>query len=132
MKTTKNVLIIADNTDKTVEMANGIAEVLKEGTVSLKTISDFNGNDILPADVFFLGCEEPNPASFAYISDLLSHINLAGRSCGIFTSGSKNTAKYLTGLLKDCEVTVNPEPLFSGPEAALKNWVQETMRVNNA
>ena len=107
----KTVLIITDESVETAKIAAGIKTALKGNKISVKTASEFQGNDILPADVFFLGCEKPNPVSFTYLKDLLKHINLAGRPCGIFSPGSEKAVKYLAGLVKDCEAALNPEPL---------------------
>jgi len=122
----KSVLILTDGAPKTEKMAADIAETLKGSKVLAKTASEFAGNDILPADAFFLGCENPDPESFAYITDLLKHINLAGRSCGVFSPGTKKTAGYLAGLVKDCEAALNPE-LLTGTSSGIKNWVQNVI-----
>jgi len=127
MKAKKNVLIITDESSKTAEMAVGIAEALKSNKVSIKGISDFKGNDILPADAFFLGCEKPKPDSFAYIEDLFSHINLAGRPCGVFSPGGKASVKYLAGLVRDSEAALNPNPLLDSTKKAVKDWSQSVI-----
>jgi hypothetical protein len=126
VKTKKNVLIVTDGSPETEKMAADIANTLKGNKVLAKTASEFAGNDILPADAFFLGCEKPAPESFAYITDLLKHINLAGRSCGVFSPGSKRTAGYLAGLVKDCEAALNPE-LLTGTSPLIKNWAQNVI-----
>jgi len=120
------VLILTDGTPATEKMAADIAETLKDSKIMAKTASEFAGNDILPADAFFLGCEIPAPESFAYITDLLKHINLAGRACGVFSPGTKKTAGYLAGLVKDCEAALNPE-LFTGASPGIKNWAQNVI-----
>ena len=122
MKTKKTVLIVIDGSAGTAEMAAGIAAALKDNLVTVKSVREFRGNDILPADSFFLGCEKPEPDSFAYLTDLLKHINLAGRSCGVFSPGSEKAAKYLAGLVKDCEAALNPQPLLAGSETDVKTW----------
>jgi hypothetical protein len=120
VKARKTVLIITDGSAGIDELAGKIAAALEGNKVSTKSASDFKGNDILPADTFFLGCEKPRPATFVYLTDVLKHINLAGRSCGVFSSGSESAAKYLTGLVKDCEAALNPEPFLAG--GGVKNW----------
>ena len=129
MKTGKNVLIITDGTEGTVKIAAGIASALKGDNVEVKTASEFKGNDILPVQVFFLGCEKPQPESFTYLAELLKHINLVGRSCGVFSPGSEKAVKYLAALARDCEATLNTEPLFSGSENedAVKKWAQSVV-----
>ena len=127
MKTKRNVLILTDGSEKTSKMAAGIAEALKGNKVSMKIASEFRGNDILPAEVFFLGCDKPRPDSFVYLTDLLKHINLAGRPCGVFSPGSEKAVKYLTGLVHDSEAALNPRPLFTGSGAVMKNWVKNVI-----
>ena len=118
----QNVLIITDESKGTMEMAAGIAAALEGNKVSVKPINEFKGNDILPADVFFLGCEKPNPDSFTYIKDLFLHINLAGRPCGVFSPGSKETTNYLALLVHDCEAALNPAPLLSSERQEIRDW----------
>jgi hypothetical protein len=126
MSDKKNVLIITDGSEGVSGMAAEISAVLKDGTcvVSVKTASEFKGNDILPAEVFYLGCEKSEPESFSYLADLLIHINLAGRPCGIFSSGEKKTTSYLAALVKDCEAALNPIAFLPGQEADVKSWAQ--------
>ena len=121
------MLIITDDSSKTAEMAAGIAGALKGNNVSIKPVSEFKGNDILPADAFFLGCEKPNPASFSYIEDLFLHINLAGRPCGVFSSGSQKAAKYLASLLHDCEAALYPMPFFGPVGKEIQDWSQSVV-----
>ena len=127
MKTKKTVLIVTDDSGETAKMASGIVTALKGSTVTVKTGSEFKGNDILPAEAFFLGCEKPKPDSFAYLADLLKHINLAGRPCGVFSPGSEKAAKYLAALVRDSEAALNPEPLFTASGAAVKEWVKNVV-----
>jgi hypothetical protein len=126
VKTKKSVLILTDGAPGTEKIAADIAETLKGSKVVTKTASEFAGNDILPADAFFLGCENPAPESFAYITDLLKHINLAGRTCGVFSPGTKKTTGYLAGLVKDCEAALNPE-FLTGTLPNVKNWAQNVI-----
>ena len=127
MKSKKNVLIITDDAEKTAEMAAGVAKALKGNNVSIKSSPEFMGNDILPADAFFLGCEKPGQESFAYIEDLLSHINLAGRPCGVFSPGGKKTAQYLSRLVRDSEAALNPNPLLDLMEQDVRGWSQNVI-----
>jgi hypothetical protein len=126
VKTKKNVLIVTDGASGTEKIAVDIAGALKGSKVVSKTASEFAGNDILPADAFFLGCENAAPDSFAYITDLLKHINLAGRPCGVFSSGTKKTASYLAGLVKDSEAALNPEFLV-GSASGTRDWAQKVI-----
>ena len=127
VKAKKTVLIITDDSAEMAKLAGEIAAALKGNKVSTKTASGFMGNDILPADVFFLGCEKPRPAGFAYLADLLKHINLAGRPCGVFSSGSEKATKYLVGLVKDCEAALNPEPLLADDGLDIGNWARSVV-----
>ena len=127
VETKKTVLIVTDGSAVVAKLAEEIAAALKGNKVSMKAASEFKGNDILPADAFFLGCEKPGPASFAYLADVLKHINLAGRPCGVFSSGSEKAAKYLAGLVRDCEAALNPEPLLAGDGLVVKNWAESVV-----
>ena len=127
MKANKSVLIVTDGSTKTNKLAAEIRSALKGNKVLAKNASEFAGNDILPAEVFFLGCEEPEPDSFVYLTDVLRHINLAGRCCGVFSSGSEKAAKYLTSLVKDCEAAVNPQPLLMDGKTGLEDWAQSVI-----
>ena len=127
MKSKKTVLIITDGASETVKMADGIVTVLKGNKVSVKPGAEFKGNDILPAQAFFLGCEKPSPGSFAYLEDLLKHINLAGRPCGIFSPGSEKAVRYLKGLLKDCEAAMNPRALTADSVKGIKKWALDVI-----
>ena len=127
MKEKRTVLIVTDDSGETAKMAAGIAAALKGNKVTVKAASEFKGNDILPAEAFFLGCENSKPESFVYLEDLFKHINLAGRPCGVFSPGSEKAAKYLAALIRDSEAALNPKPLFSGSEAAVKKWAQNVI-----
>jgi hypothetical protein len=126
VKAKKTVLIVTDGTEQVAKMADDIAAVLRDDTVTIKAASEFAGTDILPVDVFFIGCEEPKPASFDYLSDLLSHINLAGRCCGIFSPLSKETVAYLTDLLADSEALLYSQPLFADC-TDVSGWVEKVL-----
>ena len=124
MKTKKNVLIVTDGSGETAKMAAEIVSALKGNKVEVKTASEFKGSDILPAQVFFLGCEKPKPDSFAYLTDLLKHINLAGRPCGVFSPGSEKVVEYLASLVSDSEAALNPQQLFAASGDTVKTWAQ--------
>jgi hypothetical protein len=105
-------------------MAEQIALELKKHNVVIRKASDFTGTDILPADAFFLGCEQPNPPSFTYLSELLRHINLAGRRCGVFSPDSAEPVSYLSGLVRDCEAVLGEPFVAKNQGAGLKQWVK--------
>jgi len=127
VKPKKTVVIITDESKETSEMAAGIAEALGDNEVSIKCVTEFKGNDLLPADAFFLGCEKPKPESFAYLEDLLLHINLAGRPCGVFSPGDEAAAKYLAALVHDSEAALHPKPFLSPADGEIKNWSQNVI-----
>ena len=108
-------------------MAGQIAAALKDQNVSVKAASEFAGNDLLPADAFFIGCEKPAPDSFAYLTDLLKHINLAGRPCGVFSPGSESAARYMADLVKDSEAALNPQPLLTCSGRDVEIWAQKSV-----
>jgi hypothetical protein len=118
----KNALIVTDGTESTRKMAAAIAAALKNFTVVTLAAGEFSGTHILPADVCFFGSETSNPPSFASLSTILHHINLAGRPCGVF-SGSANGAKYLRNLVHDSELALYPVVLMEGNDD-IKKWTE--------
>jgi len=123
----KRALIVTDGTESIQRVAELIAASLTDYKVKICSADSFSGTDLLPANVFFLGCLKPRPASFAYLSELLAHINLAGRACGVFSVNEK-ALKYLRALVKDSEAAMG-EPLLAEESAAtVKEWVKGITR----
>ncbi|WP_461248360.1 hypothetical protein, partial [Treponema sp. R6D11] len=93
--------------------------------VKICPAGEFEGTDLLPAQIFFLGCDSPKPASFSYLEEMLSHINLVSRKCGIFSS-DKNSLKYLDGILKDCEADIGEPLLLNGgtDTTKIEKWLK--------
>ena len=122
----KKALIVTDGTETIDKAAAELSAALPGFKTSIRKAQAFEGTDLLPAHVFFIGCEEPDPPSFAYLDEMLQHINLSGRTCGVFSTDSK-AIKYLTRLLEACGATVG-EPLLikdlSAAPAAVQKWVQ--------
>jgi hypothetical protein len=127
VKTKRHVLILTDGAESTHKMAERIGAVFKEAQVRILSASDFSGTDILPADVCFLGCEEPSPPSFAYLEQLLKHINLVGRPCGIFSPKSREAIRYLSGMVHDAEMRLSPEPFLDAEPPDLPSWVTKVI-----
>jgi hypothetical protein len=127
----KHILIITDGAESTGKMAEHIAGALQDARVVILTASAFSGADILPADIYFFGCEEPRPASFSYLEALLNHINLAGRSCGLFSPNSEKAAQYLAGMVHDSELVLNAVPFVAGDPGEIQRWVAEVIGENN-
>ncbi|GHV75186.1 hypothetical protein AGMMS49942_00070 [Spirochaetia bacterium] len=121
VETQKNALILTDNSGVTRDLAGLLAAEMRGITVQVLTASNFTGSDILPADYCFFGCAEPHPPEFAYLEELLAHINLAGRPCGVFSPGSAEALRYLTDLTGPSELALNPESLLGN--AKLQQWV---------
>jgi len=125
----KKALIITDGTESTRNIAGLIEGALKGFSVKTSTPESFEGTDILCADVFFIGCEKPSPASFSYLEDMLLHINLASRKCGVFSVNDKSL-KYLSGIVKDSEAALgSPLHVVSNPvpQKPLQNWVNKIL-----
>ena len=122
----KRVLIVTDGTDSIKTIADSIASCLTGNNVKICPAESFKGTDLLPAHVFFLGCTNPVPESYQYLSELLAHINLSGRRCGVFSDSAK-ALKYLSGLVKSSEA-VQGEPLLAGDgtikQAEIKKWLK--------
>jgi len=126
----RKVLIITDNTASILKVAKKIASCLRKPpfsdySVSTLEVAQFSAVDILPVYAFFIGCENPKAFSFLYIEDLFDHINLAGRSCGIFSSNSI-AVRYLSTLVRPCEAAVGKPFLFKDDivdGTTLQRWI---------
>jgi len=126
-------LIITDGTESIQSIAllikESLAGVKSKGkiTTGICTAQNLKGNEILPADIFFLGCEEPSPSSFTLLEEILSHINLAPRKCGVFSVKAK-TNKYLLSILKDSEADTK-EPFLAEngnlKKSDIKKWLKQ-------
>jgi hypothetical protein len=122
------VIIITDDSTSTQQTAEGISALMGGSGYQTAVVKaeDFTGIELLPTCAFFLGCESPKPSSFVYIEDMLEHINLAGRPCGIFSSDS-SALKYLSTLVQASEAAVG-EPFLTEngliKRGELHNWIQ--------
>jgi hypothetical protein len=120
----KKVLILTDGAESVRSIGERIAGELPGEQVTLVEAGELSGTDILPAEVFFFGCEAPHPPSFAYLEQVLLHINLAGRACGLFSPRSEEALRYLAGLISDAELTLKAEPFLGERPEDLVRWVQ--------
>jgi hypothetical protein len=118
-----------DGAESTRKIGGQIAGLCTDSHVVLLSASEFSATDILAADICFLGCEEPAPASFAYLEKLLRHINLVGRPCGVFSLKSKEAVEYLSGMVRDAELALYREPLIAG-SVDIKTWVEHVISQN--
>jgi len=126
----RKALIITDGTESILPIASLISDVLSGFQVKICCGEKFCGTDLLPAEIFFLGCEKANPASFTYIKEMLSHINLASRKCGIFST-NKAALDYLAKIVKDCEADLGaPLQVVSEiiPKPKLQKWVESIVK----
>jgi len=122
----KSAIIITDGTEQIQKIAGLISETMTDYKVRICPVDIFAGNDLLPSDTFIIGCENPDPPSFTYLKELLSHINLVSRKCGIYSIKEKSL-KYLCGIVKDCEAKLS-EPLLALngeiKKTELKKWLK--------
>lgn len=122
----KKILIITDGTESINRIANLISGALTEHSVNICSAEKFEGTDLLPAAIFFIGCENPSPASFSYLEEMLKHINLASRKCGLFSVNDK-TLTYLTDIVKDSDASIG-SPLHVKnndiPKPDLDKWIK--------
>ena len=129
MSAKKKALIITDGAEEINAAAKIISGALDDFKVNICEAEKFGGTDLLPADLFIIGCEKPDPASFAYLKEFLLHINLASRKCGVFSTKEK-TLKYLCGMVKDCEAALG-EPLSVKDElkkSDIKKWLKGVLK----
>ena len=130
----RRILIVTDDEISTQELARDIAAVIESPSfdgysVSVMKSDTFYGTDILPIHAFFLGCGLRSPPSFTYVEILFERINLAGRSCGVFSPNSK-ALRYLSGVVHTCEASVG-KPLLAKngkiDDAKLREWVKNVL-----
>ena len=125
MECEKIALILIEDTETMQKAAEELSLALKNYKPHLCTGESFSGTDLLRANVFFLGCENSNPASFQYVDKILQHINLAGRSCGIFSTNNK-ALKYLSKLIEASGVkTANPLLIDNIDITAVSNNIKQ-------
>jgi hypothetical protein len=127
VKSKKCVLIVTDDAESVKKIAGYIAGALEDARVLTRTASEFSGTDILPADIYFFGCEKPYPGSFSRLSNILGHINLAGRPCGLFSPNSGEAVKYLAAMVRDSELALRADPFLTGQAEDIGNWVAEVI-----
>jgi hypothetical protein len=124
-----SIIIITDGDSSIDTIATSIKASLTTFEVKICKADHFTGDELLPCETFFLGCVKPSPPSFAYLEEMLSHINFASRKCGVF-SANEGALAYLQNILKDCEINIG-KPLFvTGGKlnvTAVKNWAHEFM-----
>ena len=121
----KKAIIITDGSEVIQLIASSMAKAHPDLSVKIFNAQKFIGSDLLPYSIFILGCEKPKPDSFAYLEDFLSHINLASRKCGVFSTDSK-AVSYLGKIVKSCEADLI-EPLQMSDKIsvpALKKWLK--------
>ena len=117
-----------------VSIAAGIKKIAAGYTVSVIEADGLSATDLLPAHIFFLGCERRKAFSFYYIENLFAHINLAGRQCGIFSTHS-TALKYLASFLRSSGVKTG-RPLLAGNDAIggkeLEKWIKSIIAQGGA
>jgi hypothetical protein len=121
----KKALIITDGTKPIRSIALLIKEVLVDFKVKICPAKKFIGTDLLAADIFFIGSKRAKPKSFLYLEDMLAHINLASRKCGVFSINEKSL-NYLRGILAASEANLTQPQIFSEEKiekSVVKKWV---------
>lgn len=121
----KYILIITDGSESIQSIAHIIKDSMPDYKIKICPADDFKGTDILPAQIFFIGCEKANPSSFAYLEKMLLHINFASRKCGIFSVNEK-AANYLRKIFKDCEASISEPFITDGSvkKSGLNKWIK--------
>lgn len=127
MKSNKRVLVVYDGAKALAAAAEALAAGLGGADCVVKQARDFSPTDVLPADVYFFGCEGPHPSSFAELERVLKGINLAGRTCGFFTLASDEAIGYLRSIVRDADLLPHPVPFFASGKADIGAWAAETL-----
>ena len=123
----KKALIITDGTKPIRAIALLIKESLSDFKVKICPAKRFDGTDLLASDIFFIGSKRAKPKSFLYLEDMLSHINLASRKCGLYSLNEKSL-NYLRGILAASEANLTQPQLFSeekNEKPAVNKWVNK-------
>ena len=126
----KKALIITDGTKSIHSIAQVISGLMTGFKVDICSSQNFDGKSLLPVDTFFIGCESPSPVSFTFLKEMLSHINLASRKCGIF-SNNDESIKYLRDITNDCEADIEELLLLTKSElneSFIKNWLSGVLK----
>ena len=124
----KKAIIITDGSKPVRMTALFIKETLTDYKVKICSPKKFAGTDLLPVDAFFIGSKKQRVKNFAYLEELLAHINLASRKCGIFGLNDK-AIKYLKTLTNDCEADIKDlllnieDSLSNANKSAIKKWL---------
>jgi len=126
----KKALIITDGTKTIRAAALCIKESLADYKVKICPAKRFIGTDLLAADIFFIGSKKAKPKSFAGLEEMLSHINLASRKCGVFSVNEK-AVNYLRGIMEASEADLKePLLLYSEEEikkSAFNKWINRLL-----
>lgn len=130
MNSEKKVLIVTDSDASLDLTAQSIKSCLKDYDVKICPAADFAGTDLLPSQIFFIGCGSPKPPSFSYLEEMLSHINFASRKCGVFSVNQKSL-KYLGDILKDSEAALGETMLSTDggyQQSDINKWVKGLLK----
>ena len=122
----ETAIIVIDGAETILKAAEKLSAALKKYQTVICKAESFTGTDLLPAHAFFIGCETPEPASFAYLYEMLQHINLSGRPCGVFST-DKKALKYLSKMIEASGANAGEALLIDDPAtmpSAVKNWVK--------
>ena len=122
----KTALIVIEETEAIRKVAEVLSAALDGYKTIVRPVESFAGTDLLPVNVFFLGCQTPEPPSFSYLNQMLQHINLSGRFCGVFSPDSK-ALKYLSRLIEASGTTAGKPLLISDASsvsADIQQWIQ--------
>jgi hypothetical protein len=123
----KKAFIITDGTKPVRSIALLIKESLVDYKVKICPAKRFDGTDLLVADIFFIGSKRAKPKSFANLEEMLAHINLASKKCGIYSLNEKALI-YLGGILADSEADLAQPFVFSEDKiekSAVNKWVNK-------
>ena len=122
----KTALIVIDGTETIRKIAEVLSAALKGYQTRICPVESFAGTDLLAAHAIFIGCESPQPASFAYLDQMLAHINLSGRPGGIFST-DKKALKYLSTMIAASGINTGDPLLITDittVTATVKKWTQ--------
>lgn len=122
----KALVLFEDGRSDSERLGRSIGDRLEEQgrAATVKPASLVAVSDILSAELYLLGAENPGAPAFGELARVFKGANLAGRKVAFFGSSGASVA-WLRGLCADTELSTAHVDLIGRPEpAALAAWLK--------
>lgn len=121
---TRLLVVFEDEKEGLEAIAKNIkTQVGSKALVKTRPASEVAVAEILAADVYAFGVENPSSHAWTEVKRLLSGMNLAGRKAGFFTSGSGASDK-LKAAFSSTELIVAQEDLVADKADGTGPWIK--------